>query len=146
MKMSSKTEYALKTLADLAFQDKETVTRIADIAHRQDIPVKFLEQILLILKSAGLVSSRRGAKGGYSLALPPSKITLASVVNLTDDYLLSKPIRETREKQDKAKRPFEEVWTDMNNYILQKLQKTTLQTICDRIEELQNTKSMNYFI
>lgn len=149
MKISSKTEYALRTLVDLALQEKSAIVHIADIARRQDIPVKFLEQILLVLKSANLVSSRRGAKGGYFLALSPSQITLATVVNLTDDYLLARPgsgKNKSRPQQGKTLYPFEEVWEDMNNYILQKLEKTTLQAICDRIEELRNTRSANYFI
>ncbi|OGV70460.1 MAG: hypothetical protein A2283_19130 [Lentisphaerae bacterium RIFOXYA12_FULL_48_11] len=146
MKMSAKTEYALKTLIDLAIYGKGSVTRIADIAKRQTIPVKFLEQILLTLKSADIVGSQRGVKGGYFLALPPSQISLASIVGLTDDSILSASSPLGKAYTGKQVSPFSEVWSDINNSVREKLEKVSIQDMCDRLRELQNVKISEYFI
>jgi Rrf2 family cysteine metabolism transcriptional repressor len=80
MKLSLRGEYALRALLVLGLNYGEAVTRIGTISEQQNIPKRFLEQILNDLKSAGLVQSRRGISGGYRLARPPEQITLASVV------------------------------------------------------------------
>lgn len=147
MRLSSKTEYAFKTLADLAINGRNGVTRIADIAKRQAIPAKFLEQILLILKSANIVGSQRGAKGGYFLALPPAKISLATIVYLTDDSALSTSAHANHSTSKSSYiSPFQEVWTAINKQIKEQLEKETLQDMCNRIRELQNMKGSDYFI
>ncbi len=70
-----KTEYALRALFELSKASGETLSR-ADIAERQDIPLPFLEQILIQLKNSGLIISRRGPGGGFELARPGEEITL----------------------------------------------------------------------
>lgn len=89
MRLSAKTVYAARALLELALApgDGEPM-RIEDIARAQGIPERFLPQILLALKSAGLVASRRGSQGGYLLARPASAITLADVVRRFDRELL----------------------------------------------------------
>lgn len=91
MKLSKRGEYGLKALIDLAAEDTVDVIRIRELAEREQIPVKFLEQILLTLKNAGLLQSRRGAQGGYYLARPPEEITLGQIVRTLDGPLA--PIR-----------------------------------------------------
>ncbi len=91
MKLSKRGEYGLKALIDLAASDSEDVIRIRELAEREQIPMKFLEQILLSLKNAGLLQSRRGANGGYYLARPPEEITLGQIVRTLDGPLA--PIR-----------------------------------------------------
>jgi Rrf2 family protein len=91
MKLSKRGEYGLKALIDLAASDSDDVIRIRELAEREQIPMKFLEQILLSLKNAGLLQSRRGANGGYYLARPPEEITLGQIVRTLDGPLA--PIR-----------------------------------------------------
>jgi Rrf2 family cysteine metabolism transcriptional repressor len=88
MKLSTKSEYACLALIVLArnYQAGRLCT-IAQIAEEQDIPKKYLEQILLALKRAGHVKSYRGADGGYKLARGPSEISVAEVVRLMDGAL-----------------------------------------------------------
>ena len=83
MRLSRKTDYALRTMVDLA-QQNGGLTPVGEIAARQGISTNFLEQILLTLKGGDLVASRRGKKGGYFLARQPEKITLADIVHLTE--------------------------------------------------------------
>lgn len=87
MKLSVKSEYAILAMIDLAERESEGLQHIEDIARRKNIPRKFLEQILLILKRAGYVRSKRGAKGGYRIGKSPSEISLAEIIRLMDGAL-----------------------------------------------------------
>ncbi len=85
MKISAKTEYACIALLELAarYDSKEPV-RIRKIAERHHVPARFLVQILLQLKGAGIVESVRGAAGGYRLLVPPDNLSLGRVMDVTE--------------------------------------------------------------
>ena len=87
MKLSKKSEYGLRALLELTLAYGSTTLQRHDIAARQHIPIEFLEQILLALKRAGLLSSRRGAKGGYTLIKQPKDISLGHVIRILDGPL-----------------------------------------------------------
>jgi Rrf2 family cysteine metabolism transcriptional repressor len=87
MKFSKKSEYGLRALLELTRAYGSTTLQRHDIAVRQHIPIEFLEQILLALKRAGLLSSKRGAKGGYSLIKRPEEISLGHVIRILDGPL-----------------------------------------------------------
>ena len=84
MKITYKGDYALKTILDLALNYGNGVVTIHDLAKRLNIPIKFLEQVLLDLKRGGFVESRRGKIGGYLLAKLPSQIKLGEIVRFID--------------------------------------------------------------
>ncbi len=83
MRISAKGEYAAKAVLYLSAQYPGVVT-IQEVARRHQIPVKYLEHILLALKKAGLLESRRGVRGGYTLARPPDKISVGEVLRVMD--------------------------------------------------------------
>ena len=87
MKFSKKSEYGLRALLELCETYGGRVLQRHEIAERQNIPVEFLEQILLALKRAGLLASRRGVRGGYSLIKSPEEITLGQVIRILDGPL-----------------------------------------------------------
>ena len=87
MRFSKKSEYALRALIELTRAYGGTPVRRHQIAERQNIPIVFLEQILLALKHAGLLASARGAQGGYALIKPPTKVTLGQVIRILDGPL-----------------------------------------------------------
>lgn len=87
MKFSKKSEYALRALIELTAQYRRALVQRHEIADRQNIPIEFLEQILLTLKNAGLLASKRGVNGGYSLIKSPEDITLGQVIRLLDGPL-----------------------------------------------------------
>jgi len=87
VKLSKKSEYGLRALIELTLAYEETTLQRHQIAKRQHIPVEFLEQILLALKRAGLLASRRGLKGGYTLIKPPADITVGQVIRILDGPL-----------------------------------------------------------
>lgn len=82
--ISKKTVYAFKALIHLAGQPSGQPVLIADLAREENIPKKFLEFILLSLRKGGLLQSRVGKHGGYTLALPPNKISIGSVVRILE--------------------------------------------------------------
>jgi Rrf2 family iron-sulfur cluster assembly transcriptional regulator len=80
MKVSTRGDYAARALLSLALHGEERPTSVKEIAERTGLPQPYLEQILLAVKGAGLVRSKRGVGGGYVLARPPVEITLAEIV------------------------------------------------------------------
>ena len=85
VKVSTRGDYASRALLSLALHsDHEGPTSVRDIAERTGLPQPYLEQILLALKGAGLVRSKRGVGGGYVLARSPSEITLGEIVSAVD--------------------------------------------------------------
>ncbi|HUA94037.1 MAG TPA: Rrf2 family transcriptional regulator [Acidimicrobiales bacterium] len=90
MKVSTRGDYASRALLSLALHGAQTVpTSVRDIAERTGLPQPYLEQILLALKGAGLVRSKRGVGGGYVLARGPEEITLAQVVSAVDGPIVA---------------------------------------------------------
>lgn len=137
MKLSKRGEYGLKALMDLAASDEDDVIRIRELAEREQIPVKFLEQILLSLKHAGLLQSRRGMNGGYYLARPPEEITLGQIVRVLDGPLA--PIRcvshmayERCVCDDETTCGLRLVMLDVRNAIADILDETTLAQAAQR--------------
>jgi Rrf2 family cysteine metabolism transcriptional repressor len=87
MRLSKRGEYGLRALQDLAAHYGEGPIPNKDLAERNNIPSRFLEQILLTLKHGQIVRSQKGPRGGYYLARPPQQITLAEAVRLLDGPL-----------------------------------------------------------
>jgi Rrf2 family protein len=80
MRVTTRTRYAIRALYDLAFHRQGQAAQAKEIAERQQIPLRFLEQILQDLRRAGMIEARRGPRGGYALARPPAEISLADVL------------------------------------------------------------------
>ena len=87
MKISTKGRYALRLMLDLAMNGENNVVRIKDIAERQQISDKYLEQIISVLNKAGYVRSTRGPQGGYSLRKAPEEYTVGDILRLTEGSL-----------------------------------------------------------
>jgi Rrf2 family protein len=88
VKLSNKGRYAVRALFDIAFYNDGRPTQVKDIADRQDIPTRFLEQIFQELKRAGLVGSKRGPQGGYNLLKPSEEIRLGDILRLTEGSIV----------------------------------------------------------
>jgi len=87
MRLSTKGEYASRAMLELSLRQAAAPLHIREISAAQDIPEKFLEQILLQLKRAGYLRSRKGPHGGYSLARPADRISVAEVIRVMDGPL-----------------------------------------------------------
>ncbi|MFX1450892.1 MAG: RrF2 family transcriptional regulator [Promethearchaeota archaeon] len=128
MKLTVKSEYALLAILYLSKNYEKKIIKIEEIAKEENIPKKYLEQILLILKRSGYLSSKRGAEGGYKLVKSPKDITIAEIVRLMDGpiapvdsvskyYYTSTPI----EKNEKLKNLFSEI----RRLVAEKLENTS---------------------
>lgn len=132
MKLTVKSEYALLSLIHLARDKSDDYTSVKEIAGAQEIPVKFLEQIMLTLKRAGIVRSVKGQGGGYKLARKPDKITLAEVVRLFDGALAP---TESASKFFYGSTPVEKekkligVFRELRDMIANKMEKTTIADV-----------------
>ena len=132
MHLSSRSEYALLALVHLARHAGNGFVSVQTIATAQGIPPKFLEQILLVLKLSKYLRSSKGKHGGFCLARPASKISLAEVIRLFDGALaptesVSKYFYESTpvERERKLVRVFKEV----RDLVAHKLEKTTLADV-----------------
>lgn len=87
MKISTKGRYALRLMLDLALSGRQDCVALKEIAVRQHISIKYMEQIITILNRAGFVHSLRGPQGGYRLTRPPEGYTVGEILRLTEDGL-----------------------------------------------------------
>jgi Rrf2 family protein len=132
MRVSAKTEYACIAMLELAaqFGSSEPV-RIRRIAERHDVPPRFLVQILLQLKGAGLVISVRGAGGGYHLARPPQDITLGQVMDVIDGGDDSMP-NCSASPDSPAVKVLMQAWREVSLVQRKMLGETTLAQLLER--------------
>jgi Rrf2 family protein len=87
MKLSTRGDYAVRALLELAEAEEGAVVPLSEIADRTSIPLKYLEQIMMRLRTARVVTARRGARGGYAFARRPSEVTVGEVVRAMDGPL-----------------------------------------------------------
>ena len=132
MKLTARSEYALLALVYLARHQTEGFISIETVAKAQNIPPKFLEQLMLALKRAHFLRSVKGQRGGYALAKEPGQITLAEIIRLFDGALaptesVSENFYESTpiEKEKKLTK----VFRDIRDYVSNKLEKTTIADV-----------------
>jgi Rrf2 family transcriptional regulator, cysteine metabolism repressor len=142
MKLSLRGEYALRALLVLGLKYDEQVVRIQTISDEQNIPKRFLEQILNDLKSAGVVQSRRGVAGGYRLARRPEQITLAAVVRHMEGALapvscVSERFYEKCSCPDEARCAIRSVMKEIREAVVKIAERVTVAELCERWRTLQ---------
>lgn len=150
MKVSLKATYGILAALDLALSNGGTPIQSKAIAKRQAIPIRFLEQVLLAMKKAGLVDSLRGAQGGYLLSKFPQEISLAEIVEALDGSLTMKPVhatsaRQTRERT-KPDRLLGAVWERVRQAELGVLSAVTLKELAERHQQLEQERALMYHI
>jgi Rrf2 family cysteine metabolism transcriptional repressor len=134
LKVSSRTEYAIRAMVELTQRRGDGMVPAREIAERQQIPLRFLEQQLAALAKAGLVESHRGAGGGCKLARDPAEITVAQIVDVMEGayypmYCLD-PADHTC-MQD-AKCGLQELWGDVYGAVREVFERTTLAALTER--------------
>lgn len=149
MKISYKGDYALKIILDLALNYGQGVTQIRDISKRQDIPERFLEQIITILKGAGYVKTMRGPKGGVYLAKEPAKITVGQIVRLIEGP--TAPIACVSCSGHVAcdfesKCVFKDMWADVRDRINEVVDTVTFQDLAKKANARKTAPLMDYSI
>src|SRR6516225_6670882 len=127
MKVSARDEYACSAVLELALNyDTEAPVRVQDIAQRQTIPMKFLFQIMQILKRLDIVRSRRGTEGGFTLTRPPSQITVGDVIRAMSGPFIQLSLESAKDSQ------FKPIWTDADRAIAGVLNSITFEELVRR--------------
>lgn len=140
VKLSNKGRYAVRALFDMAFYNQGRPTQVKDIAERQGIPPRFLEQIFQDLKRAALVGSKRGPQGGYSLLKEPQSISIGDVLRVTDgrvslaEGFTEEPARD--ETDPSCRRATESIFEDLSRHVEACLDGVSVADICVRAEQL----------
>ena len=124
------------------YQEDDSVVRIQELSDKQNIPKRFLEQILNDLKSAGVVESKRGVAGGYRLRRPPQKITLAEIVRHIEGPLA--PVSCVSEKfyakcscPDESRCAIRSVMKEVRDNIVKMMEQTSLADLAERSRQLE---------
>jgi Rrf2 family protein len=136
MKISAKTEYACIAMMELAFHyGSGEPVRIRRIAERHDVPPRFLVQILLQLKGAGLVASVRGAAGGYQLVKSPHEISLGQIMEVIDGTTEENGQTSSASPDSPAVKVLMKAWKEVAAMEKQMLQSISLAELLERAKE-----------
>ncbi|MCI9386661.1 MAG: Rrf2 family transcriptional regulator [Lachnospiraceae bacterium] len=143
MTISTKGRYALRIMMDLANHIGETI-KLKDIAARQDISEKYMEQIIAVLNKAGYVRSTRGAQGGYQLVKPPGEYTVGMILRLTEgslapvECLTENALPCERQGRCATVEVYKRIYEAVNNVI----DTTTVQDLV----EIEREKSADHYV
>jgi Rrf2 family cysteine metabolism transcriptional repressor len=146
MKITYKSDYALKAVLDLAlcYESREPVS-IHDTAKRIDAPVKFLEQIFSGLKAHGVIESRRGSNGGYLLAKPPEKITVGEIIRLIEGPI--EPISCVNQDYTGCKEMytcvFRNIWKDIHHATSQVIDHVNFRDLAIQYDSMRNVATFS---
>lgn len=137
MKISTKGRYALRMLLDLAEHQSNGYVALRDIAERQNISKKYLEQIIPVFNKSDILRTNRGSQGGYRLAKTPDKYTVGEILRLTEGSLA--PVACLEQDPVECERSGEcatlPIWQGLNRVINEYLNGITLQDILDQQQE-----------
>lgn len=148
LRLSNRGRYAVRALFDLAFfvggpSSRAEPAQVRDVAGRQRIPMRFLEQIFQELKRAGLVESKRGPRGGFRLARSPEDVRLGDVLRAVDGPVTLAPTPTARRREGRARyvetdmREVADAFlADVGRSVEQCFDEVTLRDLCARGEEL----------
>jgi Rrf2 family transcriptional regulator, cysteine metabolism repressor len=131
MKFGIGVDYSLKALILLAERYPSKPLRVEEIAEAKGIPENYLRRLLIELKRSGIVVSQKGPSGGYSLARPPARITMADVVQAVEgDYLSTEFLEIGYGRSEFC--AIREVWREVRESVIEILKRTTVQQLADR--------------
>ena len=137
MKISTKGRYALRLIIDLALHNEEGYVTLKDIAERQNISKKYLEQIVPMLNKSGILKTNRGYQGGYKLTKTPDKYTVGEILKVTEGNLA--PVSCLENEVNECPRATEcmtlFVWQGLKDVVENYLDSITLQDIVERHQE-----------
>jgi len=144
MKLSTRTRYGIRAILELAENYGNGPLQLRVIARKQGISVKYLEQLMAILKSAGIVRSVRGSKGGYILTKSPGQVKVSDCFQCLEGTVIT---TECVEDESYCERTNDciarQVWTEVQKAVMEVLESMTLQNLVDRAKQ---NKAINYNI
>ncbi len=142
MRLSSKGEYGVLALIDIAVHAQKHPVQLYQIAEHQNIPKQYLDQLILGLKRAGIVLSVRGPNGGYKLARPAETITLLEAVSVLEGSVENVNFGDKGEVQLRAL--LKDIWDGLSDHTVNVLRNITVGDICSQYQA--TTKKLTYDI
>jgi Rrf2 family protein len=134
MKISTKGEYGLLAVVDLALQPAGTAIQAVQIAERQGISKQYLDQLMLLLRKAGLVESVRGRQGGYKLARPASTITLLDVIVALEGSIANTNFKSSRRRKYGVHGILKGIWQELSDQTIAMLHAKTIADVCNEYQ------------
>ncbi|BAU12480.1 hypothetical protein LEP3755_30090 [Leptolyngbya sp. NIES-3755] len=142
LELSGRTKYALMAMLELAtIYDSGETLQIRQIAAAQNIPDRYLEQLLATLRRGGLISSERGKKGGYLLSRPPRKITLLEIVNCMEG---GDPVETNDDGDSVSVKAICQIWQTVKRAADDVLERNSLQDLLEKRNYLEQPVTMYY--
>lgn len=145
MKISTKGRYAIRLMVDIAIHSEGNNVTIKDVSKRQNISVKYLEQIVSMLSRSGFLRSSRGSQGGYRLTKQPRDYTVGDILRVTEGGLA--PVSCLEDEENQCQRASQcmtlKFWTGLYNTINDYVDSIT---IADLAEEATKSKEYDYYI
>jgi Rrf2 family protein len=148
MRISAKGEYAIRALLDLAVHHGEGLVPIQEVARRQNIPQRYLEQVLLLLKRAGILESKRGSAGGYQLVRPPSGISVGDVLRAVEGRVTALDVagRHPSKTSDGAASDLAPLWREMAAAVGEVIDRTTFGDLAEQAKARRSPERSIYHI
>jgi Rrf2 family cysteine metabolism transcriptional repressor len=147
MKVSLRSTYGIMAAVDLAMQSVSTPIQTKAIARRQGIPARFLEQVLHAMKKAGLVSSQRGAQGGYVLSKKPSEVSVAEIIDaLEGPFLRMTDMNGRFHPTTKSEALLSKVWDRVYEAERHVLEGVTIEELAGQQREIEQQRTLMYHI
>lgn len=149
MKVSLRSTYGIMAAVDLAMHLETAPVQAKSIARRQGIPARFLEQVLHAMKKAGLVSSHRGAQGGYVLSKKPSELSVAEILEALDGPFYSGPGlngHSSVRRPSKSEVLLAKVWDRVGAAERDVLDAITVEDLASQQRQLEQQRSLMYHI
>ena len=144
MKLSTRSRYGTRLMLDMAQHYREGPLQLGDIAKRQEVSLKYLEQIIIPLKKARYIESVRGRKGGHILAKPPEEITVGEIVALLEEISgLVKCDKDTTVCERADICPTRLLWKEAYEAMFDRLEAITLADLVERAEDMES-KRLNH--
>src|SRR5574341_1378688 len=149
MRISTKGDYATRAMQDLALHYNQGPIQTEDIARRQHLPARYLEQILLSLKRAGFLESKRGVSGGYYLAKHPREITIGAIIRAMEGPIIPIFCVGNGPREICIEEPhcsLRDIWAEVRDAVSKIMDHTTLEDLCRRITIKQELQGVTYQI
>jgi Rrf2 family transcriptional regulator, cysteine metabolism repressor len=147
MRISAKGEYAIRAMLDLAVHHGEGLIPIQDVAQRQRIPQRYLEQVLLLLKRAGFLVSKRGSTGGYRLGRLPGEVSVGDVLRAVEGRVTALEVagRDPRAARDTSP-DLAELWQKVSDAVSAVIDRTTFAELAERVAARRSPHRAVYYI
>ena len=132
MRISTRGRYGTRMMLDLAVHHDQGPTPLREIARRQDLSAKYLEQLIIPLKAAGFIRSVRGARGGYTLARKPDRISVGDIIEILEGGLsLVDCVEDPKVCKREPECPTRDIWLRMSQRLMEELSSLSLQDVLD---------------